>query len=727
MSDDKDRDRDRNRERDRDRERDRGKDRDRERDRDRDRERDRDGERDRMDRDRDRSEERDRYRGRDKENQRDRERDRDRSKERNKKDRDRSEERDRSRDIDRDRKYRDRSRSRDKKKSSSEKDRSKSRSRSRDKKSSSYKRNRKDYSDSDSDSDSSSGSDDSDYERKRKSSSSTSTSSTSNKESKEERRKRKKQEKKEKEERKARETPEEKRKRRLEKKQRKEENKKSGLDLSGYSNMTNPFNDVNLQEKFVWKAKRDKLIKDGMKPSEYDEKFGKKRREEIQQEIEKAKAKREQREKEKEIWEEEKERLQRMRDMSNNEELEKKEEEFHFIQACKRCESRLLDNRSKPLDYLYRAIHMQSLPFDYRGNRDPVMLIQSLDSTNELEELIEGLREFTYLDNDKSNLEFWDAALELTNYQLQLIESKNNETNNNGNGNGNGSGFGDSTALHHSLTPNIKSILSGKSYKELCDLEVDIIKKLESGSAMNVEYWETLLKHLKMYKASSFLSERFTENLKLKLSEMETEKYLKGVANDMNLPFNSENTDDNNNNQSNTTSTSTNNNNNNNNNNSNYKNKETKDEFDEDNDFEEQFDLEVPLEQKYYAWHDKHRPRKPRFFNRVHTGYDWTKYNRTHYDYDNPPPKVVRGYKFNIFYPDLIDTTKSPQYFVSPSPDNPDTCILRFSAGPPYEDIAFKIVKKEWEKSHKYGYKCVFDDKGVLHLWFNFKRYRYRR
>lgn len=40
---------------------------------------------------------------------------------------------------------------------------------------------------------------------------------------------------------------------------------------------------------------------------------------------------------------------------------------------------------------------------------------------------------------------------------------------------------------------------------------------------------------------------------------------------------------------------------------------------------------------------------------RIHTGYEWNKYNQTHYDYDNPPPKVVQGYKFNIFYPDLID------------------------------------------------------------------------
>jgi hypothetical protein len=40
------------------------------------------------------------------------------------------------------------------------------------------------------------------------------------------------------------------------------------------------------------------------------------------------------------------------------------------------------------------------------------------------------------------------------------------------------------------------------------------------------------------------------------------------------------------------------------------------------------------------------------------TGYEWNKYNQTHYDYDNPPPKVVQGYKFNILYHDLIDKTQ---------------------------------------------------------------------
>lgn len=68
---------------------------------------------------------------------------------------------------------------------------------------------------------------------------------------------------------------------------------------------------------------------------------------------------------------------------------------------------------------------------------------------------------------------------------------------------------------------------------------------------------------------------------------------------------------------------------------------------------------------------------------------------------DNPPPKVVQGYKFNIFYPDLIDKSKAPTYKIVKEPGNDETVLLHFSAGPPYEDVAFRIVNREWEFSHK--------------------------
>ena len=136
------------------------------------------------------------------------------------------------------------------------------------------------------------------------------------------------------------------------------------------------------------------------------------------------------------------------------------------------------------------------------------------------------------------------------------------------------------------------------------------------------------------------------------------------------------------------------------------------------------FGDEVPVDQTY-GWNDKYRPRKPRYFNRVHTGFEWNKYNQTHYNHENPPPKIVQGYKFNIFYPDLIDKTNPPTYLIEPG-ESKEFKTLRFTAGPPYEDIAFQIVNREWEWSHKRGFKCQFRH-GVMSLWFNFRRYRYRR
>lgn len=155
---------------------------------------------------------------------------------------------------------------------------------------------------------------------------------------------------------------------------------------------------------------------------------------------------------------------------------------------------------------------------------------------------------------------------------------------------------------------------------------------------------------------------------------------------------------------------------------------------------EEVFAGEEDVDTKSKAlWSGKYRPRKPRYFNRVQMGYEWNKYNQTHYDHDNPPPKVVQGYKFNIFYPDLIDKTKAPTYKIereggrkkgqsfAPAGEE-DTCLIRFISGPPYEDVAFRIVDKEWDYSAKRerGFKSSFD-KGILQLHFQFKKVFYRK
>lgn len=152
-------------------------------------------------------------------------------------------------------------------------------------------------------------------------------------------------------------------------------------------------------------------------------------------------------------------------------------------------------------------------------------------------------------------------------------------------------------------------------------------------------------------------------------------------------------------------------------------------------DNEELLTTEIPVETKNkHTWPADVRPRKPQYFNRAILGYEWNKYNQTHYDHDNPPPKVVQGYKFNVLYPDLLDKTRAPTYKiereggrrrgeVTAKAGEDDTCIIRFIAGAPYEDIAFKIVDREWDYSAKRerGFRSSFD-KGILQLHFQFKK-----
>ncbi len=51
--------------------------------------------------------------------------------------------------------------------------------------------------------------------------------------------------------------------------------------------------------------------------------------------------------------------------------------------------------------------------------------------------------------------------------------------------------------------------------------------------------------------------------------------------------------------------------------------------------------------------------------------------------------------------------------------------MIKFKAGPPYKDIAFKILRKEWDFTEKSGFEAIFT-KGILQLYFNFKKPKYR-
>ncbi|XP_048225666.1 cactin isoform X2 [Ricinus communis] len=501
-------------------------------------------------------------------------------------------------------------------------------------------------------------------------------------------------------------------------------------------------------------------------------------------EIEKVKKRREERALEKARHEEEMALLARERARAEFQDWEKKEEEFHFDQSKIRSHIRLHEGRTKPIDILSK--HLNASDDMDIEIEEPFIIFKGL-TVKEIEDLRDDIK--MHLDMDRqtqTHVDYWEALLVVCNWELAEAQKKDALDRARVRGEEPPAELlAEERGLHSSIETDVRNLLENKTFTELEELQSHIESQMSSGTAKVVEYWEAVLKRLQIYKAKARLKEIHTKILQKHLQRLEPSLDSEdNLEHDHNL-MQSEEDREHDKKDAETFSPKpvmkdeT------------YEAEEAgsfspellhgddnEDAIDPEEDrailerkrvavkavieerqrqmqeamaskpppSEDNFEMkamkamgvmeegdalfgsgaEVNLDSQVYWWHDKYRPRKPKYFNRVHTGYEWNKYNQTHYDHDNPPPKIVQGYKFNIFYPDLVDKTKAPTYTIEKDGNSDETCIIRFHAGPPYEDIAFRIVNKEWEYSHKKGFKCTFE-RGILHVYFNFKRYRYRR
>ncbi|XP_062003857.1 splicing factor Cactin [Rosa rugosa] len=555
--------------------------------------------------------------------------------------------------------------------------------------------------------------------------------------------------------------------------------------VSGYSNDSNPFGDSNLNETFVWRKKIERDVSHGVPLDVYSVKAEKQRQRDRMAEIEKVKKRREERALEKAQHEEEMALLARERARAEFQDWEKKEEEFHFDQSKMRSEIRLREGRIKPIDVLSKHLD-GSDDLDIEIN-EPYMVFKGL-TVKEMEELRDDIK--MHLDLDRAtptHIEYWEALLVVCDWELSEARKKDALDRARVRGEEPPAELlAEQRGMHSSIEADVKNLLEGKTYSQLEALQSEIESQMRSGTAKVVEYWEAVLTRLHIFKAKACLKEIHAKMLHKHLQrlegreddeekldmpddlqpEEESEPDANGAETYSPEPVEEEiHIAEEEAEEAGSFSPEL------------LHGDENEEVMDPEEDrailerkrmavleeqqrriqeamaskpappSEDNFEMkaamkamgameegdaifgsgsEVNLDSQVYWWHDKYRPRKPKYFNRVHTGYEWNKYNQTHYDHDNPPPKIVQGYKFNIFYPDLVDKIKAPTYTIEKDGNSSETCIIRFHAGPPYEDIAFRIVNKEWEYSHKKGFKCTFE-RGILHVYFNFKRYRYRR
>ncbi|CAH8336653.1 unnamed protein product [Eruca vesicaria subsp. sativa] len=511
--------------------------------------------------------------------------------------------------------------------------------------------------------------------------------------------------------------------------------------VSGYSNDSNPFGDSNLTETFVWRKKIEKDVHHGVSLDEFSVKAEKRRRGERMTEVEKVKKRREERAVEKARHEEEMALLARERARAEFQDWEKKEEEFHFDQSKVRSEIRLREGRLKPIDVLCK--HLDGSDDMDIELTEPYMVFKGL-TVKDMEELRDDIK--MYLDSDRATptrVQYWEALIVVCDWEL--AEARKRDALDRARVRGEEppaellaqerglhagveadaclkeihsemlrrhlhrleqEGDEEDVGVNHRLAPVMEENEEEMNDANLPDAEEAFSPEpiMEEEEEADVEAEEAgsfspeLMHGDDREEAIDPVEDKKLLEMKRMVVLEKQKKRIKEAMDSKPAPVED-----------------------------NFKVKAMKAMGAmEEGDAVFGSNAEVNLDSEVYWWHDKYRPRKPKYFNRVHTGYEWNKYNQTHYDHDNPPPKIVQGYKFNIFYPDLVDKIKAPIYTIEKDGTSAETCMIRFHAGPPYEDIAFRIVNKEWEYSHKKGFKCTFE-RGILHLYINFKRHRYRR
>lgn len=467
-------------------------------------------------------------------------------------------------------------------------------------------------------------------------------------------------------------------------------------------------------------------------------------------------------------------RLNKLQEDERHREFLAKEGQFVLQQKRKAAEIRVKEGRARPIDWLavnlriidpIRDLINEDIREDDLDYVDPESVIDNL-SSDQLTDLRRSIDDFLELDHNSNNRDYWRTMKTLCKEKQK----------------------GATGRAVKSVSVDINNLLQPKSYEELEKLEQQINRKLDSDEPIDVDYWQQLLENLLVYKAKAKLKSLYQTVLENKLhaireenvaeaeiarsklnnelptspfysKEMDPDPMLHLDGKDRSLQLRGEeeflldveqqrqrviktgyvparrNPSDHSSAHGFLSSNKM----------SSVENKNSTSLFDREvakgvEEDEEVFAGEEQVETKYAElWKGKYRPRKPRYFNRVQMGYEWNKYNQTHYDHDNPPPKVVQGYKFHIFYPDLIDISKAPTYkimreggrkkgqTVAPAGEE-DTCIIRFMSGPPYEDVAFRIVDRDWDYSAKHdrGFKSTFEN-GILTLHFSFKKVYYRK
>lgn len=131
----------------------------------------------------------------------------------------------------------------------------------------------------------------------------------------------------------------------------------------------------------------------------------------------------------------------------------------------------------------------------------------------------------TNLEFDKDNTEFWNCMMAVCDDECSKLKE----------GGGEAGGTHGGRELHSSIDNDIQKVLKGKTAGELSTMESNIEAKIESGDAVDIEYWETLLRKLRVQKARAKLREFHEQLLTSHLNALEDAERLDAFGRDREL------------------------------------------------------------------------------------------------------------------------------------------------------------------------------------------------
>ena len=390
------------------------------------------------------------------------------------------------------------------------------------------------------------------------------------------------------------------------------------------------------------------------------------------------------------------------------------EDAFVLGQAYKKAQIRVKEGRAKPIDCLAVTLWLVDEtrnPLDSEASDselnvpDPETLLDALDES-QLQDLEKDLTVFTSLETKEAHKHFWNAVSVVCKLLRQQAEGH------------------DRTARGiHNVSDNVGKLLGSKSYDELVALEKQINNKLNSKEPVDTDYWQSILEGLSSWKAKARLrmSSKKVSGLSMDAFRAGQKELPRRAGSSHGRDVLDEGADENISIPS-------------------LKGSQPRAETSDtslgflNSSFKAlpSGNLEEALTDEGSLSGDPSL-QKPNYSGRALMGFEWNKYNQTHYDSENPPPKVVQGYEFNIHYPALLGTSKAPTFKIvrdhgrkrgqiaAPAGEE-DRCKIVFKAPRPYEDLVFRIVDREWDYSAKRdrGFESMFENVSVMNFAYKF-------